>query len=177
MTQSSAPVAAGQQAARLTLGQICFDVGGRRICIPLGTGPTVPGADSNGIAVAAGEMHGKIYRELVRRFEMAGKDELRFRKNLIRDLASSGSIRTDEVPALHEIIDITAKPGRDIDVDRLRRIFEQFVDTDGSPVAIALASIAVNSGGVQKSEGGEIAGADVGGGAAGGVLGGIGGAI
>ncbi len=71
----------------------------------------------------------------------------------------------------------TAKPGKDIDVDRLRRIFEQFVDTDGSPVAIALASIAVNSGGVQKSEGGEIAGEDVGGGAAGGVLGGIGGAI
>ncbi len=30
MTQSSVPVAAGQQPARLTLGQICFDVGGRR---------------------------------------------------------------------------------------------------------------------------------------------------
>ena len=153
-----------------------FQTTGRQIPY---SGPTVPeeATDAKSMAIAAGELHGKIYRDMLRRFEMAGRDELRFRRGLILDMASEGAIRLDEVAALDEILSIVEVTGRDIDVKRLRQIFEQLVDRAGSPVAVSIAGIAVNSGGAQTTSGGGVAGADVGGAIGGGILAGAGGAV
>ncbi len=141
------------------------------------SGPTVPETtDARSMAIAAGELHGNSYRDMLRRFEMAGRDELRFRRDLILDMASEGAVRLDEVAALDEILSIVEVTGKDIDVKRLRQIIEQLVDRAGSPVAVSIAGIAVNSG-AQTTSGGGTAGADVGGAIGGGILAGAGGAV
>ncbi len=161
--------------------EVCFEGPGFRFCIPItSTGPTIPvpgGASPANLALAAGELHGKLYRALLKSFEQAGKNRQRFLKGEIRQLVTAGLIRSDEVNSLDEIVGLTSCRGKEINVERLEKIYRHLVDTAGTPVAVAIAGIAVNSGGTQESEGGAIAGADVGGAIGGGLLGGLGGAI
>ena len=83
--------------------EVCFEGPGFRFCIPItSTGPTIPvqgGASPANLALAAGELHGKLYRALLKSFEQAGKNRQRFLKGEIRQLVTAAyPFRRSEQP-------------------------------------------------------------------------------
>jgi hypothetical protein len=154
--------------------EVCYDTPFGKLRIPItGTGPTVPVpvASQMTLALAAGEMHGTLFRKALARYHACGNDRNRFLKGEVSQLLAQRAISASEVPALHEIVDIaTDKPGH-VPQERLRGILATLVDAGASPMAVTIASIAVNAGTAQSDTGGAVAGADIGGAIVGGVAG------
>lgn len=146
-------------------------------CPIIGTCPTFPVPPA-----CVGELHGSELRKAIRRYKLSGNDKNRFLKNEIGELCSKKLLQESEGRILNEVIDLTFKfdAGEREGSEKIRKLYEQLIDDNGSPVAIAIVGIAADStrnkdtakGTATADVAGGIAGAGVGG-----AVGGIGGAV
>lgn len=116
---------------------------------PWGPGPYNP-FPPEFLALAAGALHGKALRDALRQIEETGKDHRRFMRIGLDRLASSCQIPPHEIGHLYEIVDLVVefqqRPANTSAVaDRVRQIHERLVDLSATPVALAIAGVAVDS--------------------------------
>lgn len=146
-------------------------------CPIIGTGPTFPVPPSS-----VGQIHGSELRKALRRFKAAKSDKQQFLKNEIGEFCAKKLLQESERRILEEVVDLTFKfdDGERDCSDRIRKLYEQLLDDGGSPIAVAITGIAVDTtsdknaakGTATADVGGGLVGAGVGAG-----LGGLGGAV
>lgn len=136
--------------------EICWDTPIGRVCYPILSSPTVPWPPAEGAkadqnvtemyaAMGVGTAHSSVFRKLRREFDAAGGDRKAFARRLVTQLKDSGQVGESEENDLLDIVDIVFKKKNTDAQARLRAVYERLIDEESSPMAIALAGIAVDS--------------------------------
>lgn len=101
------------------------------------------------LSLSAGELHGKIMREYMNRYEECGRDKKRFMRYNAEKLAAQIHIPAAELQQLFIIIDLVfevdKKPSNTDAIEKVRRIHQSMIDQNASQITTTISAIAVDS--------------------------------